>query len=298
MGALPLAEEIRRSKILDAPLTFVAGTKFEYNNMNYILAEYIVQRVSGLSFRQYMIDRILGKLELQGEIIYDPSGGVIAPITPGLVTGSFTAVYEDQQKYQGFQVAAGLHNQAWNCPEFSNLAAGAGFAAGSTAAMQKWFRLCHSSPELLGLNRDLMQEMLQPSTPGGIFAQGMFVPRGNTAWPSTQASIQYVGGIANFVTLMKFWPEKQVALSVFSNLKPKFDTLTAPSSQMEEIYSTKCTGSETVASASTSAAMRILCQFQGWAFSPEGRHAGLQGGQGSLVDYVAWEIIQIWADVV
>jgi D-alanyl-D-alanine carboxypeptidase len=44
------------------PLNFVPGTEFEYDNSGYVLLGYIIEKVSGQSYSEYLLDHVFGPL--------------------------------------------------------------------------------------------------------------------------------------------------------------------------------------------------------------------------------------------
>jgi CubicO group peptidase (beta-lactamase class C family) len=51
--------------VLNKPLGFQPGTKFEYSNINYILLSIVIERASGQPFCQFLRDRIFRPLQLE-----------------------------------------------------------------------------------------------------------------------------------------------------------------------------------------------------------------------------------------
>jgi CubicO group peptidase (beta-lactamase class C family) len=62
-GNLHRPEEVL-NLVVDKPLAFPAGTKYEYANANYMLLGLVVERVSGESYCQFLRDRIFRPLRL------------------------------------------------------------------------------------------------------------------------------------------------------------------------------------------------------------------------------------------
>eukprot|EP01083_Nonionella_stella_P230470 814626_1 len=60
-----------------SPLNFKPGTIYQYSNMNFILAGYIIEKLSGLNFRDYIQQNIFDVVGLQN-IYFDPWDGEFA----------------------------------------------------------------------------------------------------------------------------------------------------------------------------------------------------------------------------
>nr|WP_068890896.1 serine hydrolase domain-containing protein [Pedobacter panaciterrae] len=55
------------------PLQFVPGTKFQYSNSNYFLLGYIIEKVTGLSYKDYLIEHVIKKAGLKSTFYIDPA---------------------------------------------------------------------------------------------------------------------------------------------------------------------------------------------------------------------------------
>lgn len=65
------------------PLTFSAGTKYEYSNSNYALLALVVERTSGKPFADFLADEIFRPLEMRRARVRDGRGPEIANVARG-----------------------------------------------------------------------------------------------------------------------------------------------------------------------------------------------------------------------
>ena len=56
---------------INVPLTFKPATQYAYSNMNFVLASYFVEKLSALSFSQYIQKNILDIVGLKNTL-FDP----------------------------------------------------------------------------------------------------------------------------------------------------------------------------------------------------------------------------------
>jgi D-alanyl-D-alanine carboxypeptidase len=70
----------------DKPLEFEPGSKFAYDNSGYILLGYVVEKVSGQPYAEYVQQHIFGPLHMTGSG-YDQSGTIIPGRVPGYQRG-------------------------------------------------------------------------------------------------------------------------------------------------------------------------------------------------------------------
>lgn len=70
----------------DKPLEFEPGSRFAYDNSGYILLGYVVEKVSGQSYADYLKDHVFGPLHMTGSG-YDSSATIIPGRVPGYQFG-------------------------------------------------------------------------------------------------------------------------------------------------------------------------------------------------------------------
>jgi CubicO group peptidase (beta-lactamase class C family) len=220
-GQASIADELRRGKVFEAPLQFVPGTKYEYNNFNFVVAAYLVERLSNMTLRDYISHHITQPLGLT-QTEYDGSDGQNS-ILPNYL-GDHSYIVDFSQR------PARARRAPWrDSIDALAVANGAGGLISPTSDMVQWFLKFVAEPEALGLSRSAMDEMLKPyiacDPPGSFFAQGMFVVPGSVEAPLWPSPIWYIGGIGGYATSVSMWPNAQDrresdVLAVFVNSQP------------------------------------------------------------------------------
>ncbi|MFH1197294.1 MAG: serine hydrolase domain-containing protein [bacterium] len=107
---LPAKIEELISHIKNLPLEFEPGTKFKYNDSGYLLLTYIIEKVSGISYSEYLQKNIFDKLEMKNSGYLDSQ--IIKNLASGYVYNSklksmVNADYFDTSVPQG---AGGLYS--------------------------------------------------------------------------------------------------------------------------------------------------------------------------------------------
>ena len=65
------------SRFFDAPLLFAPGSRYSYSNTPFVLAAYLVEKVSGLAYADYLRTRVFEPAGLNATY-YDPFDGQFA----------------------------------------------------------------------------------------------------------------------------------------------------------------------------------------------------------------------------
>ena len=106
------------------PLDFNPGEKFAYSNFGYIILGRVIERVSGMSYKDYVRTRVLeavaanrtqqGKSHMVDALpdevkYYTPNLGVNAPLVPSIFPGEAPVPFN----YGGFYLEAGDASGAW-----------------------------------------------------------------------------------------------------------------------------------------------------------------------------------------
>jgi CubicO group peptidase (beta-lactamase class C family) len=173
----------------DLPLEFKPGTRFSYSNSNYVLLGWIVELVSGQSYRRFLAEEVLAPLGL-ADTGYDSAVAVIPHRAAGYVTGALgqrNAAHVDMRTPHG---AGGLYSTA---PD-----------------LLKWTR------GLFGhrlLSRETVAKMTTPSGVG-TYACGLNVQRYRG-----RLRYSHAGGIAGFSSWLSYYPESDVTIVVLANVE-------------------------------------------------------------------------------
>jgi CubicO group peptidase (beta-lactamase class C family) len=104
--------------VASKPLEFDPGKQFDYSNTNYVLLGYIIEQVSGITYAQFLQDRIFTPLGLK-DTGYDSSSAIVPHHAYGyrLLNGKFAAADYDDISF--LFAAGGLYSTAkdlvrWN----------------------------------------------------------------------------------------------------------------------------------------------------------------------------------------
>lgn len=128
---------------INRPLSAPAGTTFHYTNENFILLSYLVEKLSGLSFREYLQTRILQVIGLQ-DTYYDPWQSSLGQMDPAM--GDEYRDYHDmasnvEQWGDGSEdVSASYYASSVCSDEFNSGAfSGTGGMISTTSDMHSWY---------------------------------------------------------------------------------------------------------------------------------------------------------------
>ena len=164
-------------------LAFLPGSRFEYNNFNYILLSYIAEKVSGKSFDK-VIQSVLAKADMKNSGL-DSKSRSSASKAHGYVTNPATAEW----------IKANEGNVA--------LASGAGALYSTTRDLYKW-------SVLSSVNDSLFQLAVKP-------VQNNY----GLGWMTSDAfgrkQIGHTGSIPGFIANFMKFPEQDVTIIMLSN---------------------------------------------------------------------------------
>ena len=174
------------------PMDFAPGTKWQYNNSGFFLLGYIIEKLSGKTYPQYV-----------EEVFFKPLG----------MSNSF---YGNDSKI--IKNRAGAYQKGENGVENADmLSMTLPFAAGSLQStvedLYKWNRAVHAYKFL---KKETLDQAFTPyklaDGTATNYGYGWFLGKvqGST-------SIEHGGGINGFLTMEKYLPEEDVFVAVFSN---------------------------------------------------------------------------------
>jgi CubicO group peptidase (beta-lactamase class C family) len=176
----------------DLPLQFQPGTRFSYSNSGYVLLGYIVEKVSGESYQNYISKHILEPLSLS-HTYFDRSGAII----PGLVSG----YRKDGQGYRD----ADYFSQT--------LAYSAGELVSGTEDLLKWHEglLTYKILKKETLEKAFAPYLLKDGTSAG-YGYGWYVKDIGTIH-----SLEHGGKISGFLTNEMYYPEQDIFIAALFN---------------------------------------------------------------------------------
>lgn len=188
-------------KVLDAPMEFIPGEKFSYNQTNYLLLGKIIDRLSGMPFQEFIIK---GQLEKTG--------------MPRTITAGFGATKDViANAAAGYTYRKGkLSNMFFSFPPFLQTAAGMSSTAGE---MARWI-IALQQKQLLtsgsGIAALWAPAILNNGKTGGFSRQLNGYAAG---WPvivrSEHAAVAPVGGGRSALFV---YPNDKLSIIVLTNL--------------------------------------------------------------------------------
>src|SRR3954470_13297058 len=199
--------------VLDAPAT----SGYSYSNTNYVLAEMIIERVTGTSYQKQLYRRIIEPLGLR-DLYYRPD------VYPAWVTSREPAGYYFMDQIQ--------------IPEFSGLfgrdvsrntlswARGAGGILSTTSDMTRWERALYAGRLLPPAQQAELASLISTSTGQPIERTSLTDPNGFGLGVS-QGTIDefgtvwlFTGETFGFITLHVYFPDSGVIMAMALNSAP------------------------------------------------------------------------------
>jgi len=172
----------------DKPLEFEPGTKWNYSNSGYVLLGYLLEKVSGQSYQEFVQQNIFTPLGMK-DSGYDSNTAIIHHRASGYTPST-----------KGGIVNAGFINMT---VPFS-----AGALYSTTEDLMKWERGLFGGKLLSSAS---LKEMTTPFKQN--YAFGLAVSSVNG-----RKKIDHGGGIEGFNTELAYWPDDQLTVVVLGNL--------------------------------------------------------------------------------
>jgi len=179
------AESVARFR--EKPLDFAPGEKWSYSNSGYLLLGYLIEKITGGSYAQFVRENIFTPLGMR-DSGYDSNSAVIAHRASG-----YTPV-KDALENAGFINMTIPH------------AAGALYS--TTEDLLKWERGLFGAKLLSPASLEIMTKPFKSD-----YACGLFVETKNG-----RKAIQHGGGIEGFNTELMYYPEDKLTEVVLSNV--------------------------------------------------------------------------------
>ena len=170
------------------PLVFAPGSRFEYNNFNYILLSYIAQKISGVTFPELLETRLLQKLNMRHTGL-DSKDRLSDKKANGYITNPETAKWEPAKD----------HNVA--------MASGAGAMYSTTKDLYNWSTAI--TRRMMSNDSILMTAMRPVHNNYGL------------GWMTTQSKgrtyLGHTGSIPGFIANFMKFPKEDVTIILLSN---------------------------------------------------------------------------------
>lgn len=192
---LDLSHEEMTAFFKNEPLEFAPGTSWNYSNAGYYLAGMIIEKVSGLSYEEYIETHLMAPAEM--------------------TRSSYTNFEEIvDNRARGYKVKDGKLLNA------NALSMSVPFSAGALSStvtdLFKWTRRLHNGPQFLG--KSAYKKL---TTPGKLnngktlpmnYALGLAAPLRDG-----HEAIMHPGGINGFSSIVSYFPEQQLSVIVLTN---------------------------------------------------------------------------------
>ncbi|HQQ98031.1 MAG TPA: serine hydrolase domain-containing protein [Cyclobacteriaceae bacterium] len=186
-------ESVKR--ILDLPLQSKPGEVFSYSNPGYILLASIIENISGISFKEYLADKLFKPAGLTNTIF----------IGDELVDYKFIAhAYWDQ--YDEFHDTSGkfIGKAEWN-------ALGSAGIFSTVGDLYKWFAILQTNKILTQNER---QKLFTPHK--GDYGYGWFIRKRNDGIVSV---IYHNGSVDSYETAVRYYPGRRMFAAITSSSK-------------------------------------------------------------------------------
>jgi CubicO group peptidase (beta-lactamase class C family) len=174
--------------VRDLPLDFPPGSKFDYSNSGYILLGYLVERISGQPYAEFLREKIFIPLGMKDSGV-DSNTEIIERRASGYSPGPHDAILNADYVNMTF-------------PH------GAGAVYSTSEDLWRWNRGVFGGKLLSSAS---LQKMTTPFKDGYAFGVGVVTENGRKV-------ISHSGGIQGFNTNLTYFPDEQITIAVLANL--------------------------------------------------------------------------------
>jgi CubicO group peptidase (beta-lactamase class C family) len=184
---MPITPAKLVAKFRDKPLDFQPGEKFQYSNSGYVLLGYLVEKISGLSFQEFVQENIFKPLTMANSG-YDSHAAILPHRASGYTSGPNGPANADYIDMSVPFAAGGLYS--------------------TTGDLLRW------EQGLFGgnvLSNASLRKMITPFKGG--YACGLTVNEVNG-----HSMIEHSGDIDGFDTDLAFYPDDKLTIVVLSNI--------------------------------------------------------------------------------
>lgn len=201
----PVTNEELLSYFKDDPYDFNPGDEARYNNSGYFLLGYIIEKVSGKSYGQYLKDNFFDPLGMENTGVHTPA--------PAL-----------KNEAKGYMNNAGKYERApdWNM----SWAGGAGALYSTVDDLHKWNEALYNGKVLdeKSLAAALTPVILNNGKPPAGFEYGYGLGLGKYR---DVAVVQHGGGLHGFISQLSRYPDDKLTIAILTNISPPEANLNA-----------------------------------------------------------------------
>ncbi len=186
---LPTTDAKQITQFKNLKSDFEPGTKWNYSNSGYIILSYIIEKVSGTSYENFVEKNIFEKLGMKNSGYYN-NNEVYANVATG-----YTSVNDklENVKYIDMSVPSG-----------------AGSLYSTVEDLYVWYKALMTNKLL---KKESFTKMTTPWKEGEDYGYGLMVGKTNEhKW------IMHSGGIEGFATVIVMFPEDDLFIAVLSNV--------------------------------------------------------------------------------
>lgn len=195
-------------------LQALPGTEYHYVNANFLLSQYVIEKVTGMSYGQYLRKHILVPAALDS-ISYDITYGNFGVVKNCTTSPGYRAIFSPASELYVRKVNTTSNRpidvfmtapagqfvenaRTYSDPGWLAWGAGAGALYSTPRDTIKWWQTLLFQPQLLNLTQSTVKEMLNTYNPHslttGRFAQGIIVVPNSTYQPYGIELLHYIGG--------------------------------------------------------------------------------------------------------
>jgi CubicO group peptidase (beta-lactamase class C family) len=179
-------------------------TEFQYNNLAYNVAGIVIERVSGLSYEEFVRTRLTDKLQMRVGFSAEEHAAAEDAAVPYLLERD-----DERRRAKFFPIAT----------------TAAGAIVTSVAALANWMKFLLAEGEFAGqrlLSPQLIREMQSPRVFGGApefaeFGHSHYGLGFNHTTYRGERAVGHSGGWLGWHTLMRLVPERKLGIAVFTN---------------------------------------------------------------------------------
>ena len=185
--SLAVTTEKLVERFRDRPLEFAPGEKFNYSNSGYVLLGYLIEKISGQTYAQFLQENIFTPLGMTGSG-YDSNSAVVVRRAAGYSPGP-----------NGLVNAPFLH---------MSIPHGAGALYSTTEDLHRWNKALFGGTLLSGAS---LKKMTTPFKNNYGFGITILTANGRTRYA-------HGGGINGFNSSLAYYPESRVTVAVLANV--------------------------------------------------------------------------------
>lgn len=182
------------------------GDKFQYATINYDVLGLLIEKVTGVTYEDYIKENVLNPMGLTNTYLYK-NQAVNEHIAQGYKIGFLKPRLYDAPSYKG------------NKP--------AGYVISCGEDMAKWLKIQMNTFNDSKFNKDLIEQSHEPNRRVNPLGDGSSYAAGWFVYQKGGGEISHDGSNPNYSSFMVFRPEERIGIAVLSNMSSGYITATA-----------------------------------------------------------------------